>query len=94
MRTIGSLADTLATEFINRIHFDLCCITGAGLTADFGLSNGTDGTASFQCMVIKNSQKRILLLPGQKIGKDSFIKAYEADAFHTVESAAHPLIPL
>ncbi|MBQ3591374.1 MAG: DeoR family transcriptional regulator, partial [Clostridia bacterium] len=33
MRQSGSLVDSLATEFIGRMHFDLCFLTGAGLTA-------------------------------------------------------------
>ena len=47
MRQSGSLVDSLANEFVSRLHFDLCFITGSGLTADFGLSNGTDETAAF-----------------------------------------------
>lgn len=84
MRQSGSLVDSLATEFISRMHFDLCFITGGGLTADFGLSNGTDETAAFQRMVIKNSRKKCLLMPGAKIGVNSFIKVCEADEFDSV----------
>ncbi len=82
MRQSGSLVDSLANEFVSRIHFDICFITGAGLTADFGLSNGTDETAAFQRTVIKNSRKKCLLMPGSKIGTDSFIKVCDADAFN------------
>lgn len=81
MRQSGSLVDSLANEFVSRLHFDLCFITGAGLTADFGLSNGTDETAAFQRTVIKNSSKKYLLLPGFKIGADSFIKVCGAEVF-------------
>ena len=84
MRQSGSLVDSLATEFIGRMHFDLCFLTGAGLTADFGLSNGTDETAAFQRKVLQNSRKKILLLPGSKIGTDSFIKVCAAAVFDTV----------
>lgn len=84
MRQSGSLTDSLASEFVSRIHFDLCFITGAGLTADFGLSNGTDETASFQRTVIRNSRKRCLLIPGAKIGVDSFIRVCEAAVFDTI----------
>ena len=38
MRASGSVVDTLAAEFVSRIHFDLCFLTGAGLTSSFGLS--------------------------------------------------------
>ena len=84
MRQSGSLTDSLATEFVSRIHFDLCFITGAGLTADFGLSNGTDETASFQRAVLRNSRKRCLLIPSSKIGVNSFIKVCEAETFDMV----------
>lgn len=82
MRSSGTVVDTLATEFVSRIHFDTCFITGGGLTAEFGLSNGTNETASFQRAVIQNSRKRILLIPGAKVGCDSFIKVCGAEQFH------------
>lgn len=81
MRRSGSLVDSLANEFVSRLHFDLCFITGGGLTADFGLSNGTDETAAFQRTVIKNSRKSCLLIPGAKVGTDSFVKVCDAEAF-------------
>ena len=84
MRQSGSLVDSLANEFVSRMHFDLCFITGAGLTAEFGLSNGTDETAAFQRTVIKNSRKRCLVLPSSKIGIDSFIKVCDVDAFDSI----------
>ncbi|MBD5156924.1 MAG: DeoR/GlpR transcriptional regulator [Butyrivibrio sp.] len=84
MRQSGSLVDSLANEFVSRLHFDLCFITGAGLTVGFGLSNGTDETAAFQRAVIKNSRKKCLLLPGVKIGADSFIKVCDAETFDLI----------
>lgn len=84
MRKSGLLVDSLANEFVSRMHFDICFISCAGASADFGVSNGTDETASFQRSVIKNSIKRVLLVPGEKVGKDSFIKVCEIDEFSTV----------
>lgn len=84
MRKSGSTVDSLAVRFVSQIHFDLCFITGGGLTADFGFSNGTDETAAFQRTVIANSRRKYLLLPGSKIGVDSFIKVSDADVFDTV----------
>ena len=80
----GSLVDSLANEFVSRLHFDLCFITGAGLTAEFGLSNGTDETATFQRTVIKNSRSKCLVIPSSKIGVDSFIKVCDVDAFDCI----------
>ena len=84
MRQSGSLTDSLAADFVSRIHFDRCFLTGAGLTAGFGLSNGTNETAAFQRAVLKNSRARYLLIPSAKIGTDSFIKVCDAEALHTV----------
>ena len=84
MRQSGSIVDSFANEFVSHLHFDVCFITGGGLTAEFGLSNGTDETATFQRTVIKNSRKRYLLLPGAKIGTDSFVKVCDVDVFDEI----------
>ncbi len=81
MRQSTSVVDSMATDFVSRMHFDLCFITGGGLTAEFGLSNGTDETAAFQRKVIENSRKKVLLLPSQKIGTNAFIKVCDAEKF-------------
>ena len=81
MRQSTSVVDSMATDFVSRMHFDLCFITGGGLTADFGLSNGTDETAAFQRKVIENSRQKILLLPSAKIGTNAFIKVCDAEKF-------------
>ena len=84
MRRSGSLVDSFATNFVSQLHFDLCFITGAGVTADFGLSNGTDETATFQRAVIKNSRKKCLLMPSAKVGVDSFVKVCEVDELDSI----------
>lgn len=84
MRRSGSVTDSLAAEFVSRLHFDLCFLTGAGLTADFGLSNGTDESAAFQRTVIRNSRRRCLLMPSAKVGVNSFIQVCAADVFDCV----------
>lgn len=84
MRKSGSLVDTLANEFVSKLHFDICFVTGAGVTAEFGLSNGTAETATFQQTVIENSRKKCLLIPSSKVGANSFIKVCDLDAFDTI----------
>lgn len=84
MRKSGSLVDTFAVEFVSKLHFDICFITGAGLTADFGLSNGSDETATFQRTVLRNSRKKLLLMTGEKIGINSFVKVCNVNEFDTV----------
>ncbi len=81
MHGATSLVDSFAVAFVKNMHFDLCLLTGAGLTAGFGLSNGTDETAAFQRAVLENSRQRVLLMPCQKIGVDAFIKVADVDKF-------------
>jgi DeoR/GlpR family transcriptional regulator of sugar metabolism len=81
MRPSGSIVDSMAAEFMSRLHFDLAFITGGGLTAGFGLSNGTDETAALQRQVIRNSRRKVLLMPHHKIGVDAFVKVCDAAAF-------------
>ena len=84
MRQSGSIVDSFATEFVSKLHFDFCFITGSGLTAEFGLSNGTDETATFQRTVIANSKNKYLLMPSAKIGKNAFVKVCDVDVFDCV----------
>ncbi len=84
MRQSASIVDSMACEFMSRLHFDIAFITGGGLTAGFGLSNGTDETASLQRQVIRNARKKILLMPSAKIGTDSFVKVCNAEDFSTL----------
>lgn len=81
MRAKGSIVDTFATEFVKNMHFDISFMTGAGFSLDFGLSNGTHETATFQKTVINNSRKNIVLVPNEKLGFDSFIKVVDYDKF-------------
>lgn len=84
MRQSGALVDSLATNFVSNLHFDLCFITGAGVTADYGFSNSTDETATFQKAIINNSRKKYLLMPSTKVGVDSFVKVCEVDKFDSI----------
>ena len=84
MRQSGSIVDSMATKFISNLHFDICFLTGAGLTSDFGLTNGTDETAAFQRAVIKNSRKKVLLMPSGKIGVNSFVKVCDISEFDEI----------
>lgn len=81
MRKSGSIVDSMAREFMARLHFDLCFITGGGLTADFGFSNGTDETAALQRQVMRNARRKVLLMPAQKVGTDAFVKVCDAADF-------------
>lgn len=86
MRMHGTtpLVDSFATAFVSNMHFDLSFITGAGYDADFGFSNCTDEMAAFQRAVLKNSRKKLLIMPAQKIGFQAFIKVCDAGWFDTL----------
>jgi len=79
-----SLVDNFAVDFIKNMHFDVCLMTGGGYDASFGFSNGTAETAAFQRAVIENTRKKILMMPHQKIGFNTFIKVCDADVFDTL----------
>ncbi|WP_160679892.1 DeoR/GlpR family DNA-binding transcription regulator [Clostridium sp. C8-1-8] len=79
-----SLVDSFATAFVKNMHFDISLISAGGVDATFGLSNGTDETATFQRAVIENTRKNILLMPSQKIGFKAFIKVCDVNKFDTL----------
>jgi DeoR/GlpR family transcriptional regulator of sugar metabolism len=79
-----SLVDSFATAFVKNMHFDISFISAGGVDAGFGLSNGTDETATFQRAVIENTRKNILLMPSQKIGFKAFIKVCDVNKFDTL----------
>lgn len=80
----ASIVDSFATSFVKNMHFDINLMTGGGVDAEFGLSNGTDETATFQRAVIENARKNILLMPNQKIGFKAFIKVCDVTKFDTL----------
>ena len=84
MRQSGSIVDSAALETVSCLKFDLCFLTGGGVSKDFGFSNGTGENAAFQRAVIKNSKKRVLLMPGNKIGHDSFVKVCNVSEFDEI----------
>jgi DeoR/GlpR family transcriptional regulator of sugar metabolism len=81
MHTTTSLVDSFATAFVRNMHFDTCFMTCGGCHSGFGLSNGTDETATFQRAVIEQSRRKVLLMPHQKIGFKDFIKVCDTDKF-------------
>lgn len=84
MHETASLVDSFATAFVKNMHFDVCLMTGAGIDASFGFSNGTDETATFQRAVIEHSRSKILMMPNAKVGFKAFIKVCDANKFDTL----------
>ncbi len=84
MHGTASMVDTFATAFVRGLRFDVAFLTGAGCDADFGLSNGTDETASFQRAVVEQARRKVLLMPGVKIGVQAFIRVCSIERFDTL----------
>jgi len=80
----ATLVDSFATDFVKKINFDISFMTGAGVDSEFGLSNSTAETATFQQTVIKNSRRNVLLLPSTKVGFKAFIKVCDVNHFDTL----------
>ncbi|NLG90054.1 MAG: DeoR/GlpR transcriptional regulator [Clostridiaceae bacterium] len=80
----ASIVDSLATSFVKNMHFDLSLMTAGGVDGEFGVSNGTDETATFQRAIIENTRRNILLMPNQKIGFKAFIKVCDVNMFDTL----------
>lgn len=81
LRSRGNCVDALAAEFVKKLNMDINFITGAGFSAQNGLTNGTPETVAFQNAVIENSRKNIVLAPHPKIGFNGFIKVADASKF-------------
>lgn len=84
MRQNGRIVDCFAQEFVRNMRFDVSFLTGAGFSADFGISNGTPETSAFQRAIAENSRKNIALFPSQKIGHNAFLKDVDASKFDTL----------
>ena len=84
MHSGAHIVDSFATAFVKNLHFDLALLTGAGFDAAFGLTNGTDETATFQRAVMQNSRRKVALMPSHKIGFRAFIKVADAARFDAV----------
>jgi DeoR/GlpR family transcriptional regulator of sugar metabolism len=78
MRPNGRIVDAFAQEFVRNMRFDVSFFTGAGFSAEFGISNGTPETSAFQRAIAGNSRKNIALFPNHKIGHNSFLKDIDA----------------
>lgn len=81
LRPNGRIVDSFAQEFVRNMRFDISFLTGAGFSADFGVSNGTPETSAFQRVIAENSRKNIALFPSQKIGYTSFLKDVDSSKF-------------
>ncbi len=81
MRKNGNMVDALAADALRRMRLDLCFLTGAGFSHDFGLSIQTPDSANFMRAVLAASRRSAALFPDSKLGFKSFLQVAEASAF-------------
>ena len=81
MRPNGRICDSMAQDFIRNMHFDVSFLTGAGITAEFGVSNHTPETAAFHRIIADNSRKNIALFPAEKVGVKVLLKDVDTSKF-------------
>jgi DeoR family transcriptional regulator, fructose operon transcriptional repressor len=81
MRQNGRIVDSFAQEFVKNMRFDVSFLTGAGFTAEYGLSNTTADTCAFQKQIADNTRQNIALVPSQKLGIEAFIRDVDASKF-------------
>lgn len=84
MRQNGRIVDSFAQEFVRNMRFDISFLTGAGFSADFGISNGTPETSAFQRAIAQNTRKNIALFPNEKIAHNAFLKDVDATKFEVL----------
>ncbi len=84
MRKTGAAVDDIAISFVKNLRYDLYFTTGSGLSAEFGLSNGTPETAAFQKAIIENSLKTVCIIKSDRIGVNGFIHCVNASKLSCV----------
>ncbi len=84
MRPNGRMVDSMAQEYVRNMRFDISFLTGAGITADFGISNQTPETTAFHKIVAENSRKNIALFPSEKIGVRVLFKDVDTSRLGTL----------
>lgn len=84
VRGRGSMNDPLAIEFLKNIRIDKAFISGAVLSANFGLSNVTLETATLQRTVIGVAKQTICLVPNVKLGIETFAKVADIKDINVV----------
>lgn len=81
MHGAASIVDALARNFLSQFNLDKAFLTGAGIDAEFGFTNGAVDTAECQKVIMAHSKSNILLMPNHKVGCKAFLKVCDADQF-------------
>lgn len=95
MRPGGNTVDAIATEEVRRMRYDRCFITGAALSASFGMSVQTPESMAFIRAVAECSRQTIALFPCEKIGCEAanhIIPAADIDILITDTDASESQI--
>lgn len=78
MRNRGVCDDEVAFQQLSTYDFDISFLTGEGFSYEKGLTNSSQKTATLQNMILNKTQKKILLLPYFKVGKNGVFKVIDA----------------
>lgn len=81
VRKKGTIVDAMASRTMKEIHVDICFMTGAGVTAEYGLTNNTTDVIEFMRSVLSNARKKVLMMPAEKVGFRSFLKVCDVSTF-------------
>lgn len=73
VKNSGSITDALANEFLKQFTFDICFVTGGGISKN-GISTSTPEVAAFGRTAAEISRRTICLAPHEKLGVDFFVK--------------------
>ncbi|GIP41236.1 DeoR family transcriptional regulator [Paenibacillus sp. J31TS4] len=77
----GNLKDAFAQEQLRLFSFDLCFLTGGGVS-ERGVSTGSADGASLARTVLERSRQAVCLAPHEKLGLDLFAFTAPLDAFN------------
>ncbi|RAK43774.1 DeoR family transcriptional regulator [Macrococcus epidermidis] len=79
----GNMTDTIALNMIQLFHFDICFITCGGFNGDVLSTTSTD-VALFNQNIIKNSTRKIALVPHSKMNRTLFSKIANVESIDII----------
>ena len=82
IRQKGSTVDAMAAAFIRQFRLDKAFVSGSGFSSTFGLSNADADAARYQQAVCESAREVIILMPGERLGREAFARVVPVDAVH------------
>ncbi len=92
IRRKGSTVDAMAAAFIRQFRLDKAFVSGSGFSSGFGLSNADADAARYQQAVCESAREVVVLMPGDRVGREAFTRVVPADAVQCLvtDKGAHP----